>query len=162
MKFLAFAAWAAIAAGALREGWKKWQQSSKVEPPRHDLANVPDGSVTHWHMRFDASGGVGQWNDLTAPSAAGLRKRLSELGVLTEHPGWDHDVRVEEAIMPAHEPVVVTARGRWELDPTRGARGYREAGRSLRLERMPTGRLTVSNDKRVLRRTPERASRPTD
>ncbi|MBO6934203.1 MAG: hypothetical protein JJ863_04490 [Deltaproteobacteria bacterium] len=117
---------------------------------------APLGEVSHWEMPVDAEGGVGQWHDVKAREAAGLRRRLSELEVRTDYVSWDHDVRVQEAIVAPSEPVVVNACGRWERDPSVRTAGYREVGRTLRLEPMlPSGQLTVSKDRWLLRRTPE-------
>lgn len=108
--------------------------------------------VTDWRLSYDAEGGEFHWHSLTATDAAGIRAILTKHEVPTDQAGWDDDVRVQEAIVEPGEAVVVAAQTRWELNP-RGHAAYRDVQRKLWLEQH-RGRLIVSNDRRVLRRTP--------
>lgn len=137
---------------------KPWKELGVRERSRRAVLVDPTGralldGATKWELPFDAIGGAGHWKDLTAPQAAGIRAILTKLDVETTHPGWDHDVRIQEAVCLPGEPVVVAAKGEWELDPRARAGAYREVGRALRLGGTPAD-MIVTKDRWVLRRTP--------
>jgi len=127
------------------------------EKRRSGPAVLDDGSaqavfdpVTEWDLRFDARGGSGLWH---LPESSAMRTLLEELGVSTQRPGWQNDLRIHEAICGVGEPIVAAGRGQWEIDTSQGATGYREVSRRPRLRSMSMGRLVVTDDRAVLRRS---------
>ena len=106
--------------------------------------------VSEWDLSFDSGGGAGLWG---LPESREMRGLLESMGVSTDSPGWQDEVRIHEAVCAIGEPVVVVARGHWEIDTARSAGGYRESGRRLRLGPMDMERLVVTDDRRMLRRS---------